>query len=55
MNFLTGIRTIRRFLEKGHSTPQLIVISVPDPDLFRYCCMNLLFSFVELNSVNNFD
>ena len=29
------IRTVRRFLEKGHSLPQLIVISVSDSNLFK--------------------
>ncbi|XP_021957884.1 protein GDAP2 homolog [Folsomia candida] len=29
-----AIRTVRRFLEKGHSYPRLIVLCVPDPKLF---------------------
>jgi hypothetical protein len=30
-----ALRTVRRFLEKGHASPRLIILSVPDPKLFR--------------------
>jgi len=30
-----AIRTVRRFLEKGHALPRLIILSVSDPKLFR--------------------
>jgi hypothetical protein len=30
-----AMRTVRRFLEKGHSLPHLIVLTVADPHLFK--------------------
>jgi hypothetical protein len=30
-----GIRTVRRFLEKGRANPRLIILCVSDPKLFR--------------------
>jgi len=31
-----AMRRVRRFLEKGHQYPNLIILGIPDPGLFRY-------------------
>lgn len=30
-----AIRTVRRFLEKGHTSPRLVILAVADPTLFQ--------------------
>lgn len=30
-----AIRTVRRFLEKGHTSPRLVILAVADPSLFQ--------------------